>query len=506
MAKRRIKVLDTTLRDGEQTPGVALTPEQKLEIAKALDDLGVDIIEAGSAISSQGERKALKLISDAGLHAEICSFARAAKEDIDAALSCDVDSIHMVVPTSDIHLKYKLKKTKKEVKEMSLRTAQYALDHGLIVEFSAEDASRTETSFLLDILSAAEEVGVQRVCACDTVGVLTYEKSRELFSTLSKKLRVPVSAHCHNDFGMATANTVAAVLGGASEIHVTVNGLGERGGNAALEEVVLALSHFYDISTGIKLKQLYSVSNLVEKITGMPVPPTKPIVGENAFAHGAGIHTHGVLVEPSTYEPIPPELVGQHRRLVFGKLTGTHAIESELKKMGLKPTKKQVEEIFNQVKQLGDRGKMVTDTELRAIVDAVMGREFKETVKLEELTVVSGNRVTPTSSVKIKFGDKEFTESGVGIGPVDAAMNAISKVIEGTANIRLEEYHVDAISGGTDAMVSVVVKLTDGKRMVTARGTSGDIIMASVQAMLNGVNRLLWDRQLRGKYANANKQ
>ncbi|MEM3513996.1 MAG: 2-isopropylmalate synthase [Candidatus Hadarchaeum sp.] len=499
MARRRIKVLDTTLRDGEQTPGVALTPEQKLEIARALDDLGVDILEAGAAISSEGERKAIKMISRAGLNAEICSFVRAAKEDIDAALACDVDSVHMVVPTSDIHLKYKLKKTKKEVKEMALNAARYALDHGLIVEFSSEDASRTEPSFLLDILSAAVEEGVQRVCICDTVGVLTYEKSRELFSNLTAKLKVPVSAHCHNDFGMATANTVAAVMGGASEVHVTINGLGERGGNAALEEVVLALSQFYDISTGIKLKLLYSVSNLVEKITGMPVSPTKPIVGENAFTHGAGIHTHGVLAEPSTYEPIPPELVGQHRRLVFGKLSGSHAIESELKKMGLKPTKKQIEEIFNQVKQLGDRGKIVTDTELRAIVDSVLGRGFKETLKLEELTVVSGNRVTPTSSVRIKFGDKEFVESGVGIGPVDAAMNAIRKVVEGTANVRLVEYHVDAISGGTDAMVSVVVKLTDGKRMVTARGTSGDIIMASVQAMLNGVNRLLWDKQLRVK-------
>jgi len=491
-----IKVLDTTLRDGEQTPGVALTPDQKLEIAKALDELGVDVIEAGAAITSEGERKAIKLVSNAGLHAEICSFVRAARADIDAALACDVDSVHMVVPTSDIHLKYKLKKTRKEVKEMALDAAQYALDHGLIVEFSSEDASRTKKSFLLDMLSAAASLGVQRVCACDTVGVLTHEKSRELFSTLTEKLKIPVAAHCHNDFGMATANTVAAVLGGAKEIHVTVNGLGERGGNAALEEVVLALSKFYGIRTNIKLNQLYRVSNLVEKITGMPVSPTKPVVGENAFAHGAGIHTHGVLAEPSTYEPIPPEMVGQHRKLVFGKLSGSHAIESELKRMGLKPTKKQIEEIFNQVKQLGDRGKMVTDTELRAIVDAVMGRGFKETVQLEELTVVSGNRVTPTSSVKIKFGDKEFVESGIGIGPVDAAMNAIGKVVEGTANIRLEEYHVDAVSGGTDAVVSVVVKLTDGKRIVTARGTSGDIIMASVQAMLNGVNHLLWDKKL----------
>ena len=355
MARSKLKVLDTTLRDGEQTPGVALSADQKLEIARALDELGVDIIEAGAAITSEGERKAIKLVSNAGLDAEICSFVRAARADIDAALACDVDSVHLVVPTSDIHLKYKLKKTRQEVKGMALDAAQYALDHGLIVELSSEDASRTEYAFLLDVLSAAARLGVQRVCACDTVGVLTPEKSRELFSNLAKKLKVPVATHCHNDFGMATANTVSAVLGGAGEFHATINGLGERGGNAALEEVVLTLSKFYDIKTGVKLNQLYKVSNLVERITGMPVSPTKPVVGENAFAHGAGIHTHGVLAEPSTYEPIPPELVGQHRKIVFGKLSGSHAIESELKRMGLKPTKKQVDEIFGQIAKLPNR-------------------------------------------------------------------------------------------------------------------------------------------------------
>jgi D-citramalate synthase len=498
MVKRKVRVLDTTLRDGEQTPGVALAPGQKLEVARALDDLGVDIIEAGAAITSEGERRAIKLISKAGLDAEVCSFVRALRSDVDAALACDVDSVHLVVPTSDIHLKHKLKKTREEVKRVSLDAARYALDHGLVVEFSAEDATRTDPTFLREFLSAAVEEGAQRVCACDTVGVLTPEKANELFSELTKAINVPVATHCHDDFGMATANTLAAVQAGAQEVHVAVNGLGERGGNAALEEVVLALAHFHEIETGVKLNKLYSISKLVEQHTGLPVSPTKAVVGENAFAHEAGIHTHGVLTYPPTYEPISPEVVGHHRKLVFGKHVGSHAIESELKRMGLKPTKEQVQEIFGQVKQLGDRGKLVTDTELRAIVDAVMGRELEEIVKLEELTVVSGNRVTPTSSVRVKFGEKEVVESGLGVGPVDAAMNAIRKVVEGMSNIRLQKYHVDAISGGSDAIVDVVVKLTDGKRIVTARGTSGDIIMASVQAMLNGVNRLLWDRKLGG--------
>ncbi len=498
MTKRGIRVLDTTLRDGEQTPGVALAPEQKLEIARALDEFGVDVIEAGAAITSEGERRAMKLIADAGLRAEICSFTRALPVDIDAALACGVDSVHLVVPVSDIHIQHKLRKTREQVKEMALGAVRYALDHGLVVELSAEDATRADPAFMKELFLAGLKEGAQRLCVCDTVGVATPERMRELFMDLVKDIKAQIAVHCHDDFGMATTNTVAAVQAGAQEIHVTVNGLGERAGNAALEEVVLALMHLYGFQTNIKLEKMYGVSRLVERHTGMPVPLTKAIVGENAFSHEAGIHTHGVLAYPPTYEPISPEVVGHHRRLIFGKHVGTHAIESELKRIGLEPTKGQVQEIFEQIKRLGDRGKQVTDTEWRAIVDAVMGRTLEEIVKLDELTVISGSRVTPTASVRLKFGEKKVTESGLGVGPVDAAMNAIRKVVEGMSNIRLQEYHVDAISGGTDALVDVVVKLTDGKRIVTARGTSGDIIMASVQAMLNGVNRLLWDRKLGG--------
>ncbi|MCS7131487.1 MAG: 2-isopropylmalate synthase, partial [Hadesarchaea archaeon] len=242
MSKRTIKILDTTLRDGEQMPGVALTPEQKLEIAKALDELGVDIIEAGAAITSEGERRAIKMISDANLNAEICSFTRALRTDIDAALACDVDSIHLVVPTSDLHLQYKLRKSREEVKEMALDAVRYALDHGLTVELSAEDASRSDRAFLKEIFLSGIEEGAHRVCVCDTVGVLTPERAYELFEEIVRTVDVPVAVHCHDDFGMATANTVAAVRAGAQEIHVTVNGLGERAGNAALEEVALALT------------------------------------------------------------------------------------------------------------------------------------------------------------------------------------------------------------------------------------------------------------------------
>lgn len=498
---RRILVLDTTLRDGEQTPGVALTPEEKIKIARALDELGVDIIEAGSVATSEGERKAIKDISGLGLDAEICTFTRALKEDIDAAIATDVDSVHLVVPASDIHIRYRLRKSRQEIKKMAAEAIDYAAGHGLKVEFSLEDSTRASESFVEELIRLGLEHGCHRICLCDTVGVLTPRRAFEFYSKFAEMVDVPLAAHCHNDFGMATANTLSAVEGGATEVHVTVNGLGERGGNAALEEVVVALTHLGKYKTGIKTKKLYSVSKLVESLTGVPLSPTKPLVGENAFAHEAGIHVHGVLRSPKTYEPISPEEIGQRRRIVFGKHIGRHAIEMELKKLGFRPTEEQVMEIFREVKRLGDQGKVVTDTELRAIIDSVMGKEFEETIKLEELTVVSGNKITPTSSVKVRFRDKEMVESGVGVGPVDAAMNAIRKLVEGISNIKLLEYHVESISGGTDAVVDVTVKLTDGKRIITARGLSGDIIMASVQAMLNGVNRFLWDMRRREKYA-----
>jgi D-citramalate synthase len=506
MAERRILILDTTLRDGEQTPGVALTPEEKVRIAQALDDLGVDIIEAGSVATSEGERKAIREISRLGLKAEVCTFARALKEDLNEAVRADVDSVHLVVPASDLHLKYRLRKSREDMKKIAGECIDYALSHGLGVEFSLEDATRASEDFVRELVELGIDHGANRICLCDTVGILTPDRARSFYARFAEIVKVPLAAHCHNDFGMATANAVAAVEGGASEVHVTVNGLGERGGNAALEEVAAALVYLCGKKLGIRMKKLYSVSKLVESLVGVPVPPTKPLVGENAFAHEAGIHVHGILRNPRTYEPIRPEDVGQKRRIVFGKHIGSHAIEAELRRLGFRFTKEHVMEIFKQVKWLGDQGKAVTDDELRAIIDAVMGRKFEEAIKLEELTVISGNKITPTSSVKVKFMDREFTESGTGVGPVDAAMNAIRKVVEGVSDIRLLEYHVDSISGGTDAVVDVTVKLTDGKRIVTARGISGDIIMASVQAMLNGVNRFLWDKKQRGRHAEGKKR
>jgi D-citramalate synthase len=489
-----MKILDTTLRDGEQTPGVSLTTENKLLIAKKIDSLGVDIIEAGSAITSEGERSSIRKIAQEGLNAEICSYCRIKKEDIDAALTCDVDSIHLVVPVSDLHIQVKLKKDRETVRQMAVEMTEYAKSHGLIVELSGEDASRADMDYLKSVYNAGIDAGADRLCFCDTVGILTPERSYDIFSDLSQ-LRPPVSVHCHNDFGMATANTVAALRAGAGEAHVTINGIGERAGNTSLEEVVMVLYSLYKLETTIDLKGLYTTSHLVSRLCGIPVAPNKAIVGGNAFTHEAGIHVHGILASTATYEPITPELVGRERRIVLGKHAGRSSVVLALKEMGISVTEKQIDDIVERMKEMGDRGKRVTDADLLAIAETVLGIYQEAKVKLEELTVVAGNTVMPTASIRLRVNGNHVVEAGVGTGPVDAAINALNKAVSGIADIHLDEYHVDAITGGTDALVEVWVKLSKGGRTITARGARTDIIMASVEAVLEGINRLIQQEQ-----------
>jgi len=489
-----MKILDTTLRDGEQTPGVSLTTENKLLIAKKIDSLGVDIIEAGSAITSEGERASIRKIANEGLNAEICSYCRIKKEDIDAALTCDVDSIHLVVPVSDLHIQAKLKKDRDTVRQMAVEMTEYAKSHGLIVELSGEDASRADLDYLKSVYNAGIDAGADRLCFCDTVGILTPERSYDIFTDLSQ-LRVPISVHCHNDFGMATANTVAALRAGAGEAHVTINGIGERAGNTSLEEVVMVLYSLYKQETKIDLKGLYTTSHLVSRLCGIPVAPNKAIVGGNAFTHEAGIHVHGLLANTSTYEPITPELVGRERRIVLGKHAGKSSVVLALKDMGIPVTEKQIDNIVERMKEMGDKGKRVTDADLLTIAETVLGIYQEAKVKLEELTVVAGNTVMPTASVRLKVNGNQVVEAGVGTGPVDAAINALKKAVAGIADIQLDEYHVDAITGGTDALVEVWVKLSKGGRTITARGARTDIIMASVEAVLEGINRLIQQEQ-----------
>ncbi len=490
---KRIHFLDTTLRDGEQTPGVSLTPEKKLRIAQRLDELGVDIIEAGFAAASLGEQEAIRLIARQGLRSEVCSFTRGVKSDIDEALKSEVRSIHLVIPTSQLHIRRKLRKTYQNILEMTEDCVSYAKEHGLIVELSAEDATRSDLSFLKQMLSTGISAGADRICPCDTVGVLTPERSGKLFSELRADFKVPISVHCHDDFGMAVANSIAGLEAGASEVHVTVNGIGERAGNAALEEVAVALKALLKIETNIKTKLLYDTSRLVSRLTGMPLAANKAVVGDHAFTHESGMHTHGVLAHPLTYEPIPPEMVGARRRLAAGKHAGSHGIAASLRSMGMHPSPEELKEIIRRVKTLGDRGKIVTDADLQVIAEAVMGLPGSRTIQLSELTVVTGDKVTPTASVKLVLNGKSLTEAAVGIGPVDAAINAIRKAVSAVEPIQLEQYHVKAITGGTDALVEVIVRLRKGDRIATALGARGDIVMASVEAMISGMNVLMTD-------------
>jgi len=483
----KIRVLDTTLRDGEQTPGISLTTSEKLRIATKLDEIGVNIIEAGSAITSTGEREAIKEVTSAGLSAEIASFARPVKGDIDAALECDVDSIHLVVPTSDLHIEHKLKKTRDDVLVQAMESTQYALDHGLRVELSSEDATRSDMEFLKKIFSEGIDIGAQRICACDTVGMLTPETSFNFYSSLAT-LGAPLSAHCHNDFGLAVANTLSAIRGGATEFHCTINGIGERAGNAALEEIIVSLNTLYnkdsdfltmthmkdtnhdeEFETDINIHELYSTSRLVARLTGVYLQPNKAIVGENAFAHESGIHADGVIKNASTYEPITPELVGHKRKFIMGKHIGTKGLRNNLADLGYNPTDEQCDEIFKKVKALGDMGKCVTDVDLQAIADSVFEFKRNQKIKLEEVTIVSGNKVIPTASIKLKIDDKDILEAGVGVGPVDAALVAVKKGISDFADVELEEYHVDAITGGTDALIDVILKLRLGDKIISAR-------------------------------------
>jgi len=487
---KTVKILDTTLRDGEQTPGVSLTPEQKLQIAKQLDTIGVDIIEAGTAVISEGEQRAIKGIANEGLKAEISSFARLLKGDIDAAIKCDVGTVNLVAPVSDSHIKKKLKIDRETLRSMTIEMAEYVKSYGLKVEISAEDASRADMAFLKSFFADLDQI-VDRLSFCDTVGVLYPERTKEIFQALCN-FGTPVSVHCHNDFGLATANSIAAVMAGAQVVHVTVNGLGERAGNAPLEEVVTALELLYGVKTNIVKKKMYETSRLVRNLTKMPLAPNKPLVGDNVFTHESGMHVHGTLAGTSLYEPIDPGILGRKRRFALGKHTGKASVKLALDEMGISADDVQTKKILVMVKELGDRGKLVTDADFHAIVEDVLRIEREEKIKLVDLSVVSGKNVYPTASLRLAIDGEEVVEAGVGVGPVDAAINALRKAMSGMEmdDLRLEEYHVDAITGGTDALVNVVVKISRGDKTITASGVHEDIVTASVYALINGVNRL----------------
>lgn len=500
----KIRIFDTTLRDGEQTPGIALTPEQKLGIARKLDALGVDAIEAGFPIISEGERESVKEIVAAGLKAEICGLARTEKKDIDAAVASGLNYIHTFIATSDIHLKYKLKITREEAMRKAVEAVQYAKSIGLQVEFSAEDATRSDREYLKSVFKAVTEAGADRIDIPDTVGYSTPQYLAEITRDTINATHLPISVHCHNDFGLAVANAISAIQAGAQCAHVTINGLGERAGNASLEEFVMALQCLqFDqkFETNINTKLLYETSRYISKVVAVPVQPNKSIVGENAFGHESGIHTHGVLSNPLTYEPISPELVGRTRWFQVGKHAGAHGVAAMLEEYGIQPSKEQTQQILDKVKKLGDQGKHVTDVELLSITGEVMHQEgLRRLVHLTGFSVSTGIGNMPYAFVKLNIEGKDFISTDYGVGPVDASINAIQRITGEISKVRIKEYKLDSISGGSEALCEVTIKVEDAYgNQASAKSIGEDIVITSVQAMLDGINRIMLKKIIKQK-------
>tara|TARA_Y100000590_G_scaffold147734_1_gene169640 strand:- start:4107 stop:5639 length:1533 start_codon:yes stop_codon:yes gene_type:complete len=493
-----IKIFDTTLRDGEQTPGVSLTPEDKLKIAIQLDKLGVDTIEAGFPITSRGEADAVKEIAEAGLKSEICGLARAEPKDIETALKCNVDLVHVFIATSDIHMEHKLKMDRKEVIKKATDMVKLVKERGVPVEFSAEDACRSDPDFLIEVFQEVSKAGADRIDVADTVGIMNPSTMYELVSKVRKTIKEPISMHCHNDFGLATANSLAGMLAGAERIHVAINGLGERAGNAALEEVVMSVQNLYQKETNINTRLIYETSNLVSRLTGINPQPNKAIIGDNAFGHESGIHVHGVINMPITYEPLEPEIVGRKRWIQAGKHAGTHGVKAQLEELGYEANEKQVKEILSRVKDLGDKGKRLTDMDLDSIARSILGQETDEKIlELIDISVMTGVKATPTASVKISMNGETHVAAETGVGPVDSAIKAIQKISDKIAHIRLKDFKIEAISGGTDALGEVVIKVEDNEgNIATARSSDGDIVIASTEAMIDGINKILTKKKI----------
>jgi 2-isopropylmalate synthase len=495
--RKRIRIFDTTLRDGEQTPGVSLTVESKVEIAKALDRLGVDLIEAGFPIVSDGEFEAVKRINKLRLSAQVAALSRVDKKDIDKLIDCDISYGHLFIATSDLHLEHKLKITREKALESAIQGIEYARAHGIKVEFSAEDATRTAKDFLVNVFREAERAGAERINVPDTVGTMTPEKFADLIAYLKTQIGIPISVHCHDDYGLAVANSLAGVKAGADQAHLTINGLGERAGNASLEEFVMAASRLYNIEFGINTKLLYETSRIVSRLTRVLLPPNKAIVGENAFGHESGIHTHGVLNMPATYEPMAPELVGARRRIQAGKHAGTHGIFSQLKALGIEVSPEDLKKIIQKVKEIGDQGKTVTDTDLDRLAREISGVATRNSsFRITDLAIVTGINTVPTASVRLSYGNNESASvAQTGVGPVDAVLKAIQQVTDRFARVSLREYRIEAVSGGTDAEAEVLIKIEDDRGNVcSASATGQDIVMASVSAMVSGINEILLRR------------
>ena len=498
MDQDRVIIFDTTLRDGEQSPGASMTGEEKLRIAKALEKLKVDVIEAGFAIASPGDFEAVKAIADNIKDSTVCSLARAVEADIDRAAEAlagaNSGRIHTFIATSPIHMQHKLRLEPDQVLEQAVRAVKHARNLCADVEFSCEDAGRSEIDFLCRIIEAAINAGARTINIPDTVGYSIPhqfgETIRQIIERVPNSDQAVFSVHCHNDLGLAVANSLAAVCAGARQVECTINGLGERAGNAALEEIVMAIKTRQDIlgvHTGIVTENILSASRLVSGITGFPVQPNKAIVGANAFAHESGIHQDGVIKHRETYEIMSAQSVGWHtNRLSLGKLSGRNAFRSRLDELGIQlPGEAELNAAFSRFKELADKKHEIFDEDLQALVSDAL-TEAVEHIKLVHLDVASRTGETPVARVVVNIGGAEQEAKSEGSGPVDATFKAIEHIVQ--SNTTLQLYSVNAITQGTDSQGEVTVRLERAGRMVNGNGADTDIVVASAKAYINALN------------------
>ena len=504
----RIVIFDTTLRDGEQSPGATMNVAEKVRLAQQLEKLGVDVIEAGFPITSQGDFDAVRTIAKSITHSKVAALARTNTQDIDRAWEAIKGAksplIHTFISTSDIHLKHQLKKTKEEVIRIAAKSVARARKHTPDVEFSAMDATRSEVKFLAAVIEAAIQAGATRINIPDTVGYAIPSEFGALIRTLCHMVKgiekVTLSVHCHNDLGLAVANSLVAIQNGVRQVECTINGIGERAGNTSLEEVVMAIhtrKDLFPFSTRIVPKHIFATSRLVSKITGMVVQPNKAVVGANAFAHESGIHQDGVLKKKQTYEIMTPESVGIAKSsLVLGKLSGRHAFKERLKEVGFRLSEKDFELAFTRFKELADKKREIYDEDIESIVAEEILR-MPDRFKLIYLNVISGNVTVPTATVKMEVDGEVIQEAGFGDGPVDATFKTIKKITR--TRSKLLQFVINAITGGTEAQGEVTVRLEEKGRTVIGQGADTDVIVASAKAYINALNKLEYRKKdLRG--------
>ena len=502
--ENRVFIFDTTLRDGEQSPGASMNPDEKLRIARQLEKLGVDIIEAGFPVASEGDFASVRQIAREIRGCGIAALARANTADIDRAWEAVAEAasprIHTFISSSDIHLQHQLHKSREQVLREAIAAVAHARNYTQNVEFSPMDATRSDRDYLCAMVEAVIAAGATTVNIPDTVGYAVPDEFGDLIATLFRRVknirRAVISVHCHNDLGLATANALAALRNGARQVECTINGIGERAGNSAMEEVVMAIKtrkDLFDLWTGIRTEYIHQTSRLLTQITGIHVQPNKAIVGANAFAHESGIHQDGLIKEKITYEIMTPQSVGiSDTHIVLGKHSGSHAVADRLRALGYALKDEQIQRVFVRFKELADVKKEVFDEDLESIVYEEASRS-EEKYRFVYLNIVSGSQAVPTATMQMEVDGKMIQEAGFGVGPVDAIFTAIRKITK--TDYPLLKYAVNAVTGGTDAQGEAMVQLKFNGRSAVGRGAHPDVLVASAKAYINALNRLEWLRK-----------